>query len=241
MPAPLNLITGGIQHSNLFIHLPLFDDIYYEGVFDGKIRKFKAVHEGQPCQVLALNVIRKDEDVIWQSLEDMVKGSVSQAAFASHGVYTFDLLTIDIHNEIKTFKPQELSQVILNHTRKLAPGEIRLIKYSTVYGLLQKMIHESWGKIVLKTTIEVFADKSAFLDLLIKRLLKDFEFSHDPTILLLNDLSQQPLFDAKNELQQQRLQQVIKAQIPNSVEFPPEVYIHDRNGVRELLSGSKIR
>lgn len=241
MSAPLNLITGGIQHSNLFAHMPLFDDIYYEGTLDGKIRKFKASHEDQQCRIFSLNVIRKDEDVIWDALEDMIKRSVSDAAFAAHGVYIFELLTINIHQEVKTFSPLELTQVIINSSRKLTPGQTCLIRYSSVYGLLQKIGHETWGKMVLKTTMEVFGDKPAFLDLLIKRLLKDLEFSHDPAILLLNDLSQHPLFDPKDALQQERLLKVMKDQIPQSIEFPPEVYIHDRNGVRDLLSRSIIK
>lgn len=235
-----NLITGGIQHSNLFAHLPLFDDIFYEGMAEGKVRKFKAVREDQPCRILALNVIRKDEDVIWHALEDLLTRSVAQAAFGVHGIYTFDLLTIDIHNEVKTFNPNELTEVIINHSRKLSPGQVRLVKYSSVYGLLQKMVHEDWGKIVFKATMEVFSDKPVFLDLLVKRLIKDFEFSHDPGILLLNDLSQQPLFDLKDALQQERLKKLLDAQIPKSIDFPPEVYIQDKNGVRELLSGSVI-
>lgn len=237
----LNLITGGIQHSNLFAHMPLFDDIYYEGTVDSKVRKFKAIREEQPCQILALNVIRKEEDVIWDALEDIIARSVSQAAFSVHGIYTFELLTIDIHNEIKTFNPAELSQTIVNHAHKLTPGAARVVKYSSCYGLLQKMVHEDWGKMVLKTTMEVFSDKPVFFDLLVKRLIKDFEFAHDPGILLLNDLSLQPIFDPKDALQQERLQKVIEAQIPKSIEFPPEVYVQDKNGVRELLSGSVIK
>ena len=56
----LNLINGGIQHSNLFLHMPLFDEIFYEGYLEGKVRKYKAVREDQLCRILALNVIRKD-------------------------------------------------------------------------------------------------------------------------------------------------------------------------------------
>ena len=236
----INLISGGIQNSNLFSHMPLFEEIYYEGFLEGKVRKYKALREEQFCRFLVLNVIRKDEDVIWDALEDLLKRSVAEAGFKVHGVYTFDLLTMDIHKEIKTFNPMELTATIVNHSRQLSPGQTRLIKYSTCYGLFQKMVHEDWGKIAFKTSVEVFGDKPSFLDLLVKQLLKNFEFSNDPGILLLNDLSQQPLFDAKDELQQSRLKKVVSDQIPKSIEFPPEVYIQDRNGVRELLSGSVI-
>ena len=253
----INLIDGGIQHSNLFIHMPLFDEIYYEGYLEGMVRKYRALREGQGCRILSLNVIRKDEDVIWDALDDMLKGSVSQAALKTQGIYAFDLLTVDIHNEIKTFNLNELSNVIVNNALRLAPGQKRLVKYSSVYGLLQKLVVENWGKITFKSSVEVFKDKPDFFDLLIKQLLKNFdpsialrvnpersrriEFAHDPGILVLNDLSQNPLFDSQNSLQQTRLKKVIDEQIPKSIEFVPEVYVQDKNGVRELLSGSVLK
>ncbi len=236
----MNLIDGGIQHSNLFLHMPLFDEITYDGYLEGKVRKYRAVREDQPCQMLVLNVIRGEEKVIWEGMEDLLKRSISQAALGVRGVYIFDLLTVDIHKEIKTFNHNEITTVLMNHARKLAPGEKRLIKYSSVYGLFQKTLNEDWGKLVFKTSVEVFKDKPYFLDLLVKRLIKNFEFARDPGILLLNDLSQDPLFDPEDEQQQTRLTKVIEKQIPQSIEFLPEVYIQDKNGVRELMSGSTI-
>src|SRR3989338_3835707 len=129
----LNLINGGMQHSNLFLHMPLFDEIFYEGYLEGMVRKYKAIRENQPCNILGLNVIRKDEDIIWDALEDLVKGSVAQSALGVHGVYVFDLLTIDIHNEVKTFNVNELSTVIVKNAAKLAPGQKRLVRYSSVF------------------------------------------------------------------------------------------------------------
>lgn len=236
----LDLITGGLQHSNIFLHMPLFDEIYYEGYLEGKVRKYRAVREEQNCRMLVLNVIRKEEDVIWDALEDFLKRSIADAALGVHGVYIFDLLTMDIHKEVKTFKVNELTQTVINHARTLKPGETKLVKYSTVYGLLSTLSAQNWGKMTLKTALEVFKDKPEFLDLLVKQLIKNFEFSHDPGILLLNDLSQEPLFNPKDKIQQGRLNKVARDQIPSTVEFPPEIYIQDRNGVRELLSGSVI-
>src|SRR3989338_8764443 len=135
----LNLIDGGIQHSNLFLHMPLFDEIFYEGYLDGRVRKYKAVREDQPCRMLALSVIRKDEDIIWDALEDLFKRCVIDAGSKVRGVYTFDLLTVDIHKEVKTFSPAELSQTIVKHAQAPAPGAARLVKYSSIYGFLQKL------------------------------------------------------------------------------------------------------
>jgi hypothetical protein len=173
-------------------------------------------------------------------LEDLIKRCVAQAALGVHGVYTFDFLTMDIHKEVKTFEPNELATTVINHSRLLTPGAVRLVRYSSVYGLLKKIGIESWGKITVKTAIEVFKDKPYFLDLLVKQLIKNFDFANDPGILLLNDLSQNPLFDPADARQQDRLRKLIEAQIPKSIEFVPEVYIQDKNGVRELLSGSII-
>jgi hypothetical protein len=237
----LNLVTSaGIQHSNLFLHMPLFDEIYYEGFLEGKVRKYKAIREDQPCRMIVLGVIRKDEDVIWDALEDLLKACIINAAAQVRGVFIFDLLTIDIHNELKTFNNTELSQTIVNHARKMKPGETKLVKYSSVYGLMQMLSLQNWGKITFKTSVEVFKDKPEYLDLLVKQLIKNFEFANDPGILLLNDLSQEPLFNAEDTMQQERLNKVIQDQIPKAIDFPPEVYIQDRKGVRELLSGSTI-
>ena len=237
----MDLINYGFQNSNLFAHMPLFDEISYVGHDEDKVRQYKAIRENQTCIILALNFIRHDEKILWDAVEDFLKRSTINAASSVHGAFIFDLLTIDIHKEIKTFKHAELSCVIVNVASKLAPGQISLIKYSSAYALMQKTVDFDWGKIIFKTAVNVFKDKPDYLDLLIKQLLKDFTFSHDPVILLLNDLSQNPIFDLGNQTQQTRIKKVIAELIPNSMEFIPEVYIQDKHGARELLSGSKLK
>lgn len=235
-----NLIDCGFQKSNLFEHMPLFDEILYAGLKDDKVREYKAIREGQACTILALSFIRHDEKILWDAVEDFLKRSTGNAAVKVHGVYAFDLLTVDIHREIKTYNHAELSAVIVNTAGKMAPGEVTMIKYSSVYAFFRKTLHEDWGKVVFKSTVNVFKDKPEYLDILVKQILKGFEFPYDPVILLLNDLSQNPVFDPGNETQQARLKKVMADLIPVSVEFIPEVYIQDRNGARELLSGSSL-
>ena len=220
--------------------MPLFDEISYVGHNQEKVRQYKATHEDQTCNLLALNFIRNDEKILWDAVVDFLKRSTINATSSVRGVYIFDLLTIDIHKEIKTFKHAELSAVIINVASKLAPGEIKMIKYSSVYALIRKTVTSDWGKITFKTAVDVFKDKPDYLDILIKQLLENYIFSRDPVILLLNDLSQNPIFDLGNETQQARIKKVIANLIPNSIEFIPEVYIQDKNGARELLSGSKL-
>ena len=220
--------------------MPRFDEISYVGHNEEKVRQYRVVREGQSCIFLALNFIRNDEKILWDAVEDFVKRSTISAVAGVRGIYIFDLLTIDIHREIKTFKHAEFTTVIMNTAAKLAPGEIKMIKYSSAYALIRKTIDSDWGKIAFKTAVNVFKDKPDYLGILIKQLLKDYVFPHDPVILLLNDLSLNPVFDLKNEAQQALIKRVIDDLIPNSMEFTPEVYIQDKNGARELLSGSKL-
>lgn len=236
----MNLIDFGFQNSNLFQHMPLFDEITYEGHNEEKIRQYKAVREGQACIILALNFIREDEKILWEAIEDFVKRSTISATSSVHGNFIFDLLTIDIHKELKTFKHSEFSTVIINTAGKLSSGQKRMIKYSSAYALFQKTVDSDWGKISFRSTINVFKDKPEYLDLVIKQLLRGFVFPRDPVIILINDLSQNPVFDPKNETQQARLKKVMSELIPNSIEFIPEVYIQDKAGARELLSGSAL-
>jgi len=229
-----------MQNSNLFEHMPLFDEISYVGHNEEKVRQYKAVREDQACKILTLNFIRDDEKILWEAAEDFVKRSTTSAASGVHGNYIFDLLTIDVHKEIKTFKHAELATVIINTAAKLATGQVKMVRYSSIHALLQKTIEGDWGKITFKTAVNVFKDKPDYLDLLIKQLLEDHTFSHEPIVLLLNDLSLNPVFDHQNEKQQVRIKKVIANLIPNSIEFVPEVYVQDKNGAIELLSGSKL-
>jgi hypothetical protein len=103
------------------------------------------------------------------------------------------------------------------------------------------MVPESWGKIALKSSVEVFKDKPIFLNLLIKRLLKYSSFAHAPVIILVHDLSSEPIFDSANIEQQRLLRELMEKQSKETVEFLPEVYIQDKNGARELLSGMVFR
>ncbi|MBF0122242.1 MAG: hypothetical protein HQL21_02390 [Candidatus Omnitrophica bacterium] len=237
----INLVKTELPTSNLFRHLPRFEEIYYQGNPIDRVQLFKAVREGEECKLLAVTIIRKDEDFLWDSTKDLLGRSIKDAASLMRGIYAFDLLTFDVHKEIDSFNGNELTQVLVNSSLKLKPGEQMLIKYSSVYGILQKMVDESWGKIVFKTAVELFNDKPNFLFALVSKILKTVEFAHAPVMVLVNDLSTHPLYDPQNEEQKAFLDDLIAKQIKHSIEFPPEVFIQDQNGVKELFSGIMIK
>ena len=237
----LNLVRTDLPKSNLFNYLPTFEEIAYQGQPIEHVQHFRAVREGQACSLLAVTTIRKDEDFLWAAAKDLLDRSMKQASTTMRGVHLFDLLTFDFHKEMKTFNFAELAQVLANTSFKLQPGEQRLVRYSSVYGLLQKMSEAHWGKIVFKTSVEVFPDKPSFLFTLVSRILKSVEFAHDPVMVLVNDLSTHPLFEPGNEQQKTFLDDLIAKQAKSAIEFPPEVYVQDKTGVRELFSGTVVK
>ncbi|MBF0478015.1 MAG: hypothetical protein HQL26_00895 [Candidatus Omnitrophica bacterium] len=238
----INLVKTDFPQSNLFNYLPKFSSIYFKGQALEHVLSFSAERESQECGVLAVTIIRKDENFLWDSTRDLLDRAVKNAAFATRGIYTFNLLTFDLHKENNfKFNHNELAQVLINSSLKLRVGEQVLIKYLSMYGLLQKIGDESWGKIVFKTSVEIFNDKPNFLFALVSRILKTVEFAHNPVLVLVNDLSTFPLYDPANEKQKYFLDKLITEQAKNSIEFPPEVYIQDRHGVRELLSRTVVK
>ena len=237
---PINLIDAHFQLSNLFKHLPVFDRIHYLGHPDGKIQLYKAFREDQECTLLAITVIRKEEDFLWAAAEDLLNRCVQEAAARVQGKFIFDLLTFDIHAELNTFNFNEFGTLITNHSRKIQPGEERLVKYSSAYGILQKLIVEPWGKIMFKTSVEVFKDKPNLFYLLVKRLFKLNSFPRSPLVLLINDVSSDPIYNPEDQSQQEFLAKLIAEQSKDTIEFLPEVYVKNKNGVRELASGSVI-
>ncbi len=240
MNRDINLIDYHFQKSNLFFHLPIFDVIYFLGSGEGKIHRYRTVREDQECLIYALTLIRKEDDLLWESFEDLLVHSIREAASRAHGIFSFELLTFNLHKEVKSFQTQELSTVVVNASRKIKPGEKRLIQYSSVFGWLLKMVEEDWGKITFKTSVEIYKDRPVFLDLYLRHLLKSASFANQPVIFFVNDISLQPIYDPQNKDQQDRLSKLMAEQTENTIEFLPEVYIQDANGVRELMSGSQV-
>ncbi len=237
----LNLIDFHFQDSYLFKHLPVFDEIYYLGQKEGNVQLFQAIREDQKCTILSLTMIRQEEDFLWQSAGDLLERTVIEAASKVHGVFTFELLTFDIHKEVKTFNFMELVHLIVNHSRKVNLGRQRMIKYSSLYGILQKLLDETWGKITLKTSVEVFKNRPEQLDTVIRKLFHLAGLPHGPLILFINDLSSEPLFNPQNKIQQDLLYAAIARQTEKMIGSLPEVYIQDKNGLRELLSRSVVK
>lgn len=222
-----------VRTLDVFRPMPKFSTVSFKGLIQDRVRHFEAVREEETLTILATAIIRKEEKFLWESCEDLLKRSVEEAAARVSGVYRFDMLSFNVHREINTFNPQELSQMILNHSRKLKIGEERFIKYSSSFGVIKKLAQEDWGKVVLRSFVEVFNKEPAQLDLTVKQLMAVPAPQQGPKVLVIHDLSLEPVFNRDNAGQQDRLQKLRDKQA-DLFESRPDVYLIDKNGCVEL-------
>ncbi|HQO57127.1 MAG TPA: hypothetical protein PLT76_00180 [Candidatus Omnitrophota bacterium] len=231
----LNLVEFDIAASPTFVTLPSFDLIRFQGLLPSHVQLYEAQEGGEAYTVIAVNVIRSDEKFVWESCLDLLNRSVEAASAAVRGVYHFNLLNFDVHKELKTFNPQELTHMLLSHSRRLKPGQQRLLKYSSLYALMQKLGEEEWGKIIFKAAVEVFPYPPEKMDLYVRRLYKALDNQPGKKIAVINDMSQTPLYEVSNMAQQERLAKEI--QQGDLFRVVPEIILQDING-RRVLSAS---
>jgi len=233
----MNLVEQDILTSPVFSFLPKFQSVVFKTTVGEKVRYFETERDGEKISVLTLMVIRAEEKFFWESCVDLLDRAVQQAAATVAGVYSFELLSFDVHRELKTFSDQELGRLLINHSRKLVPGQTRLIKYSSCFGLLKKLVHEDWGKMVLKTATEIFPKDPVDIDGLVKKTMAVALKQPAPQIIVIHDLSQEPLLVPANQEQKTRLSALFDQQ-QNLFASQPEVFICDRNGVTDLARKS---
>lgn len=229
------LFDKDIHNSPTFAYLPKFGAIKFKGFINDKIQYYEAEREGIECTVLGSMIIRKDDKFVWEACDDLLARAVKDAAYSVHGVYRYDLLGFDAHREINAFNFQDLTTLVVNHSRKLECGQEELIKYCSSYGILCKLSTQDWGKIVFNANVEVFNNEIEKFDLYIKKFLNINRSLKEPIIVVINDQSLEPVFNKKNEAQCDRLKKMFDKSF-EKFEIPPEIYINDKNGSAELVS-----
>lgn len=233
----LNLVEYDILSSPAFKGLPQFQTVEFKGFIKEKLPLFQAEEKGndpgQTVNVVVANIIRREDKFVWESCADLLARSVQSAQDITRGMFRFDVISFDVHNEIRSFNPQELAQLLANHCRKISVGEMRPVKYSSLYGVLTKILEEEWGKIILQPAVEVFLKEPEQLDLYVKHLLKLTAGLTGRTIIMVHDLSLEPILNSGNEGQKQRIHKLLSAQAGLFSE-PPLIVMLDKTGRTEI-------
>lgn len=236
----INLAEFEFCKSNLLMHLPRFDEIYYNGIIADQINHYRAIREQEQCSLYSVSLIRKEEDVLISGVKDLFVTCLKTAAMSMRGNFIFEVLSFDVQKEINSFDLNQLATLLINKSFKMSVGEKVIVKYSTVYAFFQKISDSPWGKIKLKTSIECFKDDPKFADIFLKQILKRIEFSNDPCVILIHDLSTNPILDLNNEVQSERISILMEKQKDNFIEFMPEIYWQDKKILKEFLTGDVI-
>lgn len=175
---------------------PKSEPLYYVGEGPAPFHKYLTAGSTGETTILAASVIRREEAEVWNAEKDLLNRAVKEAALQARGIFTFQVLSFNALREMATFNTGELGQLLANTSRTLRPGEEKLIQYSSVYGVLRKLVDEPWGKMLISTSVEILPESSNAIYAVMARVLKKIDQSPVPTRILINDLSSVPLYDA---------------------------------------------
>lgn len=228
----MSLISQGFNASTLLKKLPAFETLEYKGETAPGIQLYRGLRGGEEKSLFVSHVIRKEEELVWKSCREMLERTLKQAALSMRGFFGFELLTLDLDERMRSFHWGNFAELLLNHSRKMAAGEGRLIPYASVFGIFKKRIPEEWGKIDFYSPVRVFSDEAAKLDLWIKKMLKLSGALLHPSEFLIYDLSAEPLFRFGDEEQTARLGKFLQTE---SHAGPlPDIYFLNQSVFTEL-------
>jgi len=186
------------------------EDGCFEGEVGSKVLAFKAAEE----IIFNAQIISAEEGDAWKACEQMLSSALKMAASSVSGFYGLELLSFTFSRGIEKFEASAFAQLIVNHAKKLEPGDKRIFPYGSFLLRLAKRIPNDWGKIDFKTYVEVFRKPRSRLDLLIKKkcseVLQETRYASNPKRLVISDLSQDSLFRFGEEEQTGRLAGFLK-------------------------------
>ena len=221
-------MTTEFSNCGLFSRLPRPESLIYHGELTPHFQRYKMLAGGVESEILAATIIRQEEALLWEGSRDLLDRAVKDAARRSRGIYSFELLYFNALNELATFNYNELAQVLVNSSLTLRPGDDLLIRYSSVFGIMRKLVDEVWGKICFTTSIKVLPDDPVGLYKLMGQALNKVAGITIPVTILVNDLSAVPLYDPHSPEQQSALKKLDDRMAKHSAASSRECWIEGK-------------
>ncbi len=177
--------------------------------YDGQVAPKLLVFRNKERAFFISRIISVEESDAWKACEEMLSYSAKMASSQITGFYGLELISLNLHGGIQNFVSSACTQLIINHAKKMKPGDKSIFQYGSFLLALHKRIDNDWGKIDFKTYVEVFRKPRSQLDLLIKKkcreILKNGSASRQTKSLIIVDLSEDSLFRFGEEEQTERL------------------------------------
>lgn len=185
---------SGLSQANVFSGIPEWQTIVYRSAQTSKLLKFEVAEQEATKPLYFSTVISREEKMTWQSFQDLLSHAVSLAQASMRGLFGLDVLTVDLQNGIQRFNAQDLSRLLINHSKDLDQEPKVLIRYGQLFMVLHKRAPvDDWGKIELKTYVEIMDPEKIRLACHLKKMIR--EGGKEPgASYLIHDISQQPIW-----------------------------------------------
>lgn len=179
--------------ARIFSAVPKFDTIAYQGAVAPKLLKFTVSREQSVQPFFLSSVVSAEEKVAWKSFQDLLGYAASLAQDRLSGLFGLDVISVDMREGIRHFRPQEYSSLLINHSRDLGPEHKALVRYGQIFAVLHKRAPADWGKIEIQTHVEIIhPDKTGRASYL--RKVRRISGNPSDAVYLIHDLSSNPLW-----------------------------------------------
>lgn len=163
----------GLLQAEIFSGAPKWDAIAYRGAPHPKILRFEVTHEARTRPFYFAAIISRDEKTAWQSFQDLLGHAVDGAQTGMSGFFGLEVLSADIQNGIRYFNPGDFSRLLVNHSKGDAADFKTLIRYGQLFCLLHKRAPADWGKVELKTHVEIVDPEKTRFELFVRKMLRE--------------------------------------------------------------------
>lgn len=219
--------------------LPRFQSCSYLGAAGPKLIVFRGKTEEKVFTLFLAATIDKEESLLWKSCQEMLVQSFKGAAQSITGFFGYELLSADLSRGLEHFNAFDFSKLLENHSRQMSVGEKRLIQYGPFWGVWTKCLEERWGKIDLKTHVEIYPRPSARLDLHLKKILRDCAGTGQEqlsgTIVLLQVIGSRPIYCPGDQEQAGYLRAWLDLLRAQAKDMPPSVCILHQGELTALI------
>ncbi|VAX38177.1 hypothetical protein MNBD_UNCLBAC01-597 [hydrothermal vent metagenome] len=226
------------KSSPVFKHFLSLDEVVCRGVFNEKIIVFDVKEQNQSGKMLMMSIIRQDEIELWKSAQELLNNIFTSIEQKLQGIFRFELLSIAMNEDWKSFQWGEFSKGICDLAHELSIGESQFVQYCSIFGILTKHAYEDFGKITFNPQVRTFDRAPENLDASLMRLIRESQREQGfkgRSQLIFYDLSREPLYDTQNVKQAAQLSKMDKKLNANAETVLTEVYVIDKNGLHRLF------
>lgn len=203
----------------------------------GKCHHFCLHKETQTQSLFCAWMILKEDALAWTSFRELWDQALKLAASQMRGFFGLELFFLDLKEGLSGFHPGNLTELIVNHSKKLEVGAQVLIRYASLWMVLSKRTNEDWGKIDFKSRVDVVT-KPGPLDLTLKKMAQeasDLAKESQPPIFLIMDLGEIPVFKFGSEEQTERIHKWF-TDLQKKNENIPEIYFYHQGKLTDLAA-----